>query len=65
MDEEDDDDDDDDEIDAKPKVNLRDLLKKMKSFDSDTDDETHEIKSFNSQNDTVIRFVNTIYPIWK
>jgi len=54
----DDDDIDESEIDSKPKVNLRDLLKKMKSFDSDTEDETHEIKSFTSQNDTVIRFVS-------
>ena len=39
----------------KPKVNLRDLLKKMKSYDSDTDDETFDFKS-GSQNDTVIRY---------
>eukprot|EP00111_Clytia_hemisphaerica_P008239 TCONS_00024014-protein len=56
--------DDDDETEAfgeeseiqKPKVNLRDLLKKMKSFESDTDDETFDFKSgAGSQNDTVIR----------
>lgn len=40
----------------KPKVNLRDLLKKMKTYDSDTDDETFDFKS-GSQNDTVIRCV--------
>ena len=42
-----------------PKVNLRDLLKKMKTFESDTDDETFDFKSGGgSQNDTVIRYKN-------
>ena len=42
-------------VDEKPKVNLRDLMKKMKTYDSDTDDETFDFKS-GSQNDTVIRY---------
>ena len=47
----------------KPKVNLRDLLKKMKSYDSDTDDETFDFKS-GSQNDTVIRYLFVIFTFY-